>query len=349
MIPANGTGLIIAFLACFGLTLILTRIFREIAVRFNLFDATGERKIHDTPRPYLGGLAVFVGFFVPLLMFTSAPEVFYFFVGALFITSIGLIDDLYDLSGATKLVGIAVAVLIVTPTGLQSDLFNFSVYGPYLNFTFTLVWTLLIVSAFNAIDNMDGLATGLGLIASVMFFIIGSIQFPQPLWAFISICFAGSLLGFLPYNFYPSVIFLGDSGSFLMGYVLALLSVMGQWSSHPLKALIIPTVILIIPILDLLFVIVFRYLTGRTDGLRESIEYSARDHLSHRIQQVRSFGQRRTVLIIYVLGIISGLTGVIMRNTHPFEATMAFLSVCLLYSLVILLILPNINNILWRW
>lgn len=346
---SNNGELLVPFLVCFVLSLVLTRGFREIAVYFNLYDETGERKIHDTPKPYLGGLSVFLGFFVPLLLFSNEPVIFYFFVGGVLITSLGLIDDLYELSGTTKLIGIALAVFVVTPTGLQTDLFSEMTYGFYLNFGFTLLWTLLIVSAFNAIDNMDGLAPGLALIAALIFFIVGSVQFSQTLWGFISLCFAGALLGFLPYNFYPSVIFLGDSGSFLIGYVLALLSVMGQWSSHPLKAAIIPVVILIIPILDLLFVIVFRYLTGETDGVRESIEYSARDHLSHRIQQVRNFGQRRTVLIIYVLGIISGLIGVIMRNTHPFEATVAFAAVCLLYFLVILLILPNMNNILWRW
>lgn len=349
MASGKTAELLIPFLVCFGVSLILTRGFREIAVYFNLYDETGERKIHDTPKPYLGGLSVFLGFFIPLLMFKGDPVIFYFFVGAVLITSLGLIDDLYGLSGTTKLVGIALAVFVVSPTGLQTDLFSDFEYGFYLNFTFTLLWTLLIVSAFNAIDNMDGLATGLALVAALVFFVVGSVQFSRTLWGFISLCFAGALLGFLPYNFYPSIIFLGDSGSFLIGYVLALLSVMGEWSTHPLKAIIIPVVVLIIPILDLLFLIVFRYATGKTDGLMESIEYSARDHLSHRIQQVRNFGQRRTVLIIYVLGIISGLIGIIMRNTHPFEATAAFAAVCLLYFLVILLLLPNINNILWRW
>ncbi|MFB6347328.1 MAG: glycosyltransferase family 4 protein [bacterium] len=337
------------FVSCLLLTLILTRAFREVAITFNVYDPPGDRKLHESPTPYLGGLAVFLGFFVPLLYYTSSVEVFYFFVGCLFVCSLGLIDDLYGLSCVTKILGISVAVTLVAPAGIRLNFFVNMPYDFVLNLLVTIFWTLLLVSSFNAIDNMDGLASGLALVASLMFFVIGTIQFPQPLWATISLGFAGALLGFLPYNFYPAVIFLGDAGSLLLGYVLALLSVMGQWSDSPIKAAIIPVVILIIPILDLLFVILFRYLTGETNSIRESIEYSAQDHLSHRIQQVRNFGQRRTVLIVYVLGLISGLLGVVMRNSHPFEASMALLSACLLYFLVILLILPNLNKILWRW
>lgn len=201
----------------------------------------------------------------------------------------------------------------------------------------------------NAIDNMDGLAAGLALIASLMFFFIGAIQFPQPLWAIVSVAFAGSILGFLLFNFYPATIFLGDTGSLLIGFMLAMLSLIGNWSTHPLKSMIIPLVILIIPILDLVFIICYRFLTGKTNSIYESIEYSDQDHLSHRIQQVRNFGQRRTVTIMYILGLISGLTGIIIRNTHPMEATIALISVCLLYLLVIVLLLPNLNNIIWRW
>jgi UDP-GlcNAc:undecaprenyl-phosphate GlcNAc-1-phosphate transferase len=337
------------FLSALIITLILTRLCRSLAIRFEIFDQTNSRKIHKEPKPYLGGLAVFFGFFGPLLFVTSSEIIMYLFYGSLLVTSLGLIDDLYGLSGSVKLLGISGAVVLVAPAGLTTNLFSGFPYGIYLNLFVTIVWVLLLVSSINAIDNMDGLAPGLALIASLMFFVIGALQFPQPTWAIVSIGFTGSLLGFLLFNFYPATIFLGDTGSFLIGFVMGMLSLMGNWSTHPLKSIIIPLVILIIPIMDLAFVVFFRYVTGDTDTIRESIEYSAQDHLSHRIQQVRNFGQRRTVVIIYVLGLISGVTGVIMRNTHPLEATLALAAVSLLYFLIILLLLPNLHNIFWRW
>lgn len=338
-----------SFLSCFVLTVILTRLFRALAIHFEIYDHTNSRKIHQTPKPYLGGLAVFFGLFVPLLYLTNSAVTVRIFLGALLVTSLGFIDDLYGLSGLTKLFGLAGAVLVVAPAGLLTNFYTNLEYSYFLNLGITTFWVLLLVSAINAIDNMDGLAAGLAMIASFMFFVVGGLQFNQPTWSLLSLSFAGALLGFLLFNFYPSTIFLGDSGSFLVGFILAVLSIMGRWSSHPLKSMIIPLVILAIPILDLVFVVVYRYLTGKTNSLLESIEYSAQDHLSHRIQQVRNFGQRRTVMIVYVLGLISGLTGVIMRNTHPFEASLALISVGLLYALIILLLLPNLRNIFWRW
>jgi len=340
---------LLVFGTCFLLTVLLTRFCRFLAVRFRIYDHTNSRKIHQTQKPYLGGIAVFFGLFIPLLYLTTSPIVLHLFYGSLLVTSLGLIDDLYGLNGVFKLIGLSIGVIVVAPAGLTSSFFPDIPYSFFLNLSITIFWVLLLVSAMNAIDNMDGLAAGLAMIANLMFFVIGGIQFHQPIWALISLGFSGALLGFLLFNFYPSTIFLGDTGSFLIGYVLAILSIMGEWSTHPAKSIIVPLVILSIPILDLGFLLVFRYLTGKTDSILESIEYSAQDHLSHRIQKVRNFGQRRTVLVLYVLGLITGITGVIMRNTNPLEATFALISVGLLYILVIFLLLPNLNNIFWRW
>lgn len=330
-------------------TVVLTRLCRSIALKLETYDRTNSRKVHKNPKPLLGGVAVFLGFFVPLLFFSQAMVVRYLFVGALLITSLGLVDDLYDLSGIAKILGLAIAVVLLAPAGQLTSFFVYLPFSFYLNLGITIFWVVLLVSAINAIDNMDGLAPGLAMIASLMFFVVGGVQFHQPLWATISLGFTGALLGFLLFNFYPSTIFLGDSGSFLVGYVLAVLGIMGTWSTNPLKSILIPVVILIVPIFDLIFVVLYRFLIGETDSVHEAIEYSAKDHLSHRIQQVMNFGQRRTVLIVYLLGLISGLIGIIMRNTHPFEAIIAFALALLFYVLIILLILPNFSNINWRW
>ncbi|MFB6356664.1 MAG: MraY family glycosyltransferase [bacterium] len=339
----------LAFLACFVSSIVFTRLFLTIARSFSVMDHTNERKVHEQPTAYLGGPAVLIGLFLPLYFFAPNHLNTQLFLSCGIVAVIGLLDDLLDLSAVLKLLALFCAVFIATQAGLSSDFFPPTLLGNIFETCLTLIWVVFVISAINASDNMDGLAPGFALIACLMFFIIGAIQFHYPAWALLSISMCGALLGFLLYNFHPSVIFLGDSGSFFIGFFLAMLSVMGKWSTNPLKSVVIPLVILSVPILDLVFVVIYRYATGVTDSIVESIEYSAQDHLSHRIQQVRNFGTRRTVFILYSLAFIVGIIGVIMRNTHPLEAIFGFVLVGFMYGLVILLLLPNLNQIYWRW
>lgn len=340
------------FLSSMVLSLALTYTLRKLSEDYGFYALPGERKIHSEPVPNLGGIAVFLSFIVPLCFMGNLKGFWVILITTFLVTTIGFIDDRFDLGSVLKLMLLAGIFLCVSFYGIRISTATVFVPAPwnyYVNSLLLAFWGILVVSAINAIDNMDGLAPGVGLIACLMFFLISLFQFPDHHWALYSIALIGALGGFLPYNFYPASIFLGDSGSFLIGTLLALLPAMTEWSQFPLKSMIVPMVILSIPIMDLIFLVFFRYLTGETDGFLESVEYSAQDHLSHRIQQVRDFGQPRTVTIIYALATVSGLLGVIMRNTQPFESVLALLIVAIMYFIVIVLILPSRRDIDWRW
>jgi len=339
------------FLTSFFAGLILTRIAYSTAQYIDFTAKPGDHKIHERPVSYLGGVAVYLAMVLGIAGIVSGDQFLPFVILSFLVMLLGLADDALDLSGVLKItiiliIGLVTAVLVDRIKFFPHALLGDASY--YLNLMVTSLWILLLISAMNAIDNMDGLAAGLCIISCISIFIISAYQFPQPDLAVLSIALGGACLGFLPFNFHPGVIFLGDAGSFLVGYSLATLAFIGSWSAHPLKAFTIPTIILSVPVLDLMFTILYRMFLGETSGLREAIEYSAQDHLSHRIQQSGNFGQRRTVLIVYGLATITGLIGVIIRNTNPFEAVMALVTAIIVYMMVILIILPDHRRIVER-
>lgn len=346
------TTYIMLFLVTLISSLILTRVAKSIAQLFDFTADLGTRKIHTEPVAYLGGPAIFLAILIGFLALGRLNE-FLDFLGLGFLAlMLGLIDDAYDLPGTFKIICLLLlgALLGVYIDRIRlSPVFIFGVYSYYVEIAATMFWVLFMVSAMNAIDNMDGLAPGLTFIAGFSFFVISGYQHQQPQMALISIVIVGSTVGFLPYNFHPAVIFLGDSGSFFLGYSLSALAVLGNWSNDPIKSFTLPLIILSVPLLDLIFTVLYRLFIGVTDGIIDSIEYSARDHLSHRIQQSRNFGQRRTVLIIYMLGFIFGVIGIIIRNAYPFEAIMALVTAIAVYALMILIILPDYRRIMDRW
>lgn len=330
-------------------TLAAVEILRRLAPHLGFVDRPDPASLHDRPVPLLGGLAVFVGFFAPVLIVTDFPQVPWLAVACLLMLSIGLVDDWLNINAVLKLLCLIVAVAVAVQAGFRSSFFPHGQLGLLLDGILTLTWCILFISAFNATDNMDGLAGGVALVACLMFFIVGGIQFPHPEWALLSLGMVGALAAFLLYNFPPGGLFLGDSGSLFLGFFLAIMAVMGRWSAHPLKAAAIPVVILSVPLLDLCFVLLYRYMTGITHGVRDSIEFNGTDHLSHRLQKRLGIGDRRTVLIVYLLAMAVGLLGVVIRNTHPFEALVTLVIAGLVHVTVLLIVLPPFDSISWRW
>jgi UDP-GlcNAc:undecaprenyl-phosphate GlcNAc-1-phosphate transferase len=182
---------------------------------------------------------------------------------------------------------------------------------------------------------MDGLLGGIVLIAALMFFIV-SLQTYQYVWSIITMGLIGSMVGYLFFNLPPAKIFMGDGGSFFLGFIVAELSIMGGWSTNAVKASIIPIIILLIPILDLTFVIIKRLVLRETTSLSSIIKHCAKDHLGHRLLKM-GFGIKMSLVLIYFVCFNIGIGAVALRNSKSVEAIF-MLIFCINVTLLSLLI-----------
>jgi UDP-GlcNAc:undecaprenyl-phosphate GlcNAc-1-phosphate transferase len=289
-------------------------------------DEPGDRKIHSTPIPLAGGLAVMTGLAVPLLAGAAVAAVYSRFtipglfeyglskralqivgimVGALGMLLIGLRDDRVELPPAIKFGAQLIVALMVAATGIRITLFV-----PSLAFSYgvTALWILTVVNAFNFMDNMNGLCTGIGAIGAASFGLIAASQ-GQYLVAAMAFLIAGALAGFLPYNFPRATAFLGDAGSHLTGFLLGVLAILPHFYSakhrHPL-AVLTPLLVLAVPLADLIWVVMLRCKAGKPFYVGDT------NHLSHRLVR-RGLDPARAVLLIWLLSAAAGALAVLLQ------------------------------------
>jgi UDP-GlcNAc:undecaprenyl-phosphate GlcNAc-1-phosphate transferase len=296
---------LLAVLSAFALAFGMTPVWEKFCLRIGLMDDPGHRKIHDSPTPLAGGLAVMTGLVVPTVIASlflllqghlgklavlnpnSAfllmhglerrhTELVGILLGALAMLVLGILDDRHELKPAMKFAGQFLIALAVAACGVRITLF---VPNPIFHYAVTILWILTIINAFNFMDNMNGLCTGLGAIGSWYFAMIaaGDGQYLVTIVAFLTF---GALLGFLPYNFPRARAFLGDAGSHLVGYLLAVLAILPHFYTlrHPRHwAVLIPLLVLGIPLLDMVQVVIVRWRLGKP------FYHGDTNHLSHRL------------------------------------------------------------------
>lgn len=332
--------MLVGFTLALVSALLLTGFVRHHARRNGLFDHPDERKVHRDPVPRIGGVAIVlscactlafllamrgraaVGLDAPLLALLG---------GALAMHLWGIYDDLHPLRARFKLAG---QLLIATCTyalglrvpGITLPLLDALMFGPVLSATFTVLWLIAITNAFNLIDGMDGLAGGVAVFALGAFCILG-LGFERSGAALVALVVAGATLGFLRYNFHPASIFLGDSGSLFLGFMLAGLSLTTAQSPAGPVAIAIPLVILGIPVLDTGVTIVRRYLSGH--GIFEP----DRGHVHHRLLD-RGLSPRSVALILYAMSAGLALVGLILA-THA-KLAAGIVGVCAIGAMVVM-------------
>ncbi|WP_017187202.1 glycosyltransferase family 4 protein [Alkalibacillus haloalkaliphilus] len=325
----NFTILIISFIVALITALIMTPIVRRIAIKYRIVDCPDERKMHTEDKPYLGGIAIFSGVMVAYIMFWPDHEhQLAIIVGAFIMLLTGFFDDLFNLRPVYKLAGQGLAAMIIVSSGLLIEKINIPLFGEIelnnLSIIVTIIWILAVSNAINLIDGLDGLAAGVTSIALsailVMSFIEGNFAA-----AFLAIILLGSNLGFLYYNFNPAKIYMGDSGSLFLGYMVAIISMLGLFKNVALFSFIIPLMVVAVPIVDTLFTIVRRLKNG------ESIMTADRKHIHHQLIDA-GLSHRAAVLVIYLF---SGLFGAlaIMFGYSPLGASIliAFLAFLLIH------------------
>lgn len=324
----------IIFLASLLLTYLITPLVGFAATAFKIIDKPAKNKLHTKTTPRLGGTAIFIGYSVPIILMNGFDHgAKTILLGGFLILIIGIFDDIRRVSAVYKLIFIFAITLLLAKQGIGLKLFH---GFPVMSFFLTLLWVAGVTSAFNAVDNMDGLAGGLAFISAAAFFIIAT-RTAQWALAGLSAALMGSTLGFLRYNFHPAKIFMGDSGSLFLGFTFASLGVMGEWSVNPVKASIIPILILGVPIFDLAYIVIRRWLDGVTKGIIEAITFCAKDHLSHRLIFL-GLNYRMAVLFIYLISICGSIGAVVLQNAAKSDAILLFVQFVLTFATILIII-----------
>jgi len=308
------------FLCALGAVLVITPLMRRLALKVNAIDQPDERKIHDRPTPYLGGMAIYLAFVVSLLLaysLSSKVQSYQPFpallVACLVIVVLGLYDDLRGSSAWIKFLFQSTAALIVIHAGVRIQLINVPFYH-YLDlgiwtWPITCLWLVGICNAVNLIDGLDGLAAGVCLFAVLSIFAT-SVRWDEAEAALLCAALAGSLLGFLRYNFFPARIFMGDTGALLLGFLLGVISIMKGSKSTSAVALLIPITALGIPILDTAVAILRRL------RRRQRLFVADRDHLHHRLLHI-GLSHRQAVILIYMASLYLGILSFAMAFVPP--------------------------------
>lgn len=303
---------IIAFVISLAVALISTPFVKKMAIKYKFVDKPDHRKVHKGLMPRLGGLSIVLGTIAGLIYLApSLPTLIPIGIGALIILGIGILDDKLTLSAKTKFIGQLVAAGIVVFYGLEIEFITLPFsdrieLGPF-GYIFSILWIVGVTNAINLIDGLDGLAGGVSVIAmgSIMAMAIINGQF---LVVALCVILIGSTLGFLVFNFYPAKIFMGDTGALFLGYSIAIISMLGLFKSVTIFSLIIPVIILGIPIFDTFFAIMRRLLN------KQKISAPDKSHLHHCLIGM-GFSHRATVLIIYAIGIMFGVSAILFSNS----------------------------------
>ncbi|HEY7537829.1 MAG TPA: MraY family glycosyltransferase [Gaiellaceae bacterium] len=303
-------------LVAFVIVVLLTPAVGGMARLLGVVDRSeGGRRPSAGNVPRLGGLALFLGIFVPALAFLPlGGEMKGVLLGAAVATTVGAIDDFRGLRWWEKLAGQTGAAAIPVGFGVWVHRFTFPVVGihelpPWVGIPLTIFAIVAVMNMVNFLDGLDGLAAGVCAISAFSFCLI-ALSLGRPDAAVLTAIVFGACLGFLRHNFYPARIFMGDSGALLLGFVLATVSVQGLLKTAALATLVLPLLVLAIPILDTSFVVARRIKHGQPVYLAD------RSHLHHRFQQV-GFSERRSVVYLYGWCATLALAALATRFVHP--------------------------------
>lgn len=325
----------VSFLASF----VLVPFFIRIALRFGIVDQPDPRKTHSKPTPLLGGAAVFTGFFVAIIangIYSS--ELSAILIACMPLLAVGVADDFMEIPAWVKLAAQVGCTAVVIASGIMLRVLpeSLGLVSSAGNVFLTVFWIIGITNAMNFFDGMDGLAAGLSVIIAVFLGITAFIT-GQAFLGWAAAAIAGACLGFLPYNFRPkkrALIFLGDAGSTVAGFVLACIAVMGDWSENrPVVALVSPILIFWVLIFDMVHITVERILTGKVRTFKQWIDFVGRDHLHHRLERVLG-GSVRSVFFIWLLSICLGISALVLRGAEAADAVLLIIQA----SIVVLLI-----------
>lgn len=348
------------FAFSFVLSLIFTPLFRKIALRFKVLDIPSQRKVHLLPKPLLGGVALYFSFAATIIINLLILKIFWSFpnlmslvpeciigkipplereiskimpivLGGILIMFVGLIDDVKGkrMVASIKIISSIFIALLMVFWGVRITLF---MPHPFWGMLLTIIWFVLIMNSFNLLDNMDGLACGVALVATLIFAGITSFQ-SQLFTSSMLIVFAGCLAGFLIFNWYPASIFMGDAGSMWIGFMLATLTIMSTFYSEGKRTLfpvIMPLLILGVPLFDTISVMIIRMMR------KKPLFIGDKNHFSHRLVQL-GMTHPRAVAFIYLVTFCVGINATLLSTVGKLGAMVILLQAIVIFVIIALL------------
>ncbi|MDA0283817.1 MAG: MraY family glycosyltransferase [Planctomycetota bacterium] len=353
--------------ACFGSALLVsivsTRIVQELAPRLGLIDQPAARKVHVTPTPLGGGIGIWLGVVLPLAaahlavrviaqqehhpewlpeeirphlagFLNQAGRLWGIVAGATILSVMGLIDDIRNLPWQPRLAVQILVACVLAASGVRATVFA---PWPWLGFVIAVGWMLVLINSINFLDNMDGLTGGISLIASLMFAVIMLTALGEPRWfvAAVLLILAGSLTGFLWWNWSPASIFMGDTGSYFVGLMLAAMTIVGTfYEESPTigrHVMLAPLCVLAVPLYDFTSVLLIRLSQGRSPFSPD------KSHFSHRLVEL-GLQPRNAVLTVHLATLTTGIGGLLLYKVSDWSSAAAVLGliVCVLLIVAIL-------------
>ncbi|MGI5963220.1 MAG: MraY family glycosyltransferase [Lawsonibacter sp.] len=335
-----------ALLTAAVVALISTPVVKSLAFRVGAVDIPKDnRRMHNHPIPRMGGLAIFFGFMLSVLVFVPLDDPLRtMLLGAVIIVVLGIFDDIYALPAKPKFLVQIFAALIAVLGGNQIHILsNINVFSsdPYwelgwLSIPISVFWIVGITNAVNLIDGLDGLACGVSTISSMTLLVIALIV-SEPDVAVLMAALSGACIGFLPYNLNPAKIFMGDTGSTFLGFILATVSIQGLFKFHMIISFAVPFLMLGLPIFDTCFAILRRLAKGQSPMTPD------RGHIHHRLIDM-GFSQKQAVAVLYVISAILGLSAVVLTTNGTVRAMLFLFALCVAGAVAYMLFLSHNHN-----
>ncbi len=317
----------LALLSAAAISLALTPLIKLLAKKVGAMDVPkDDRRMHHTPIPRMGGLAIFLGFLISVLIFLKLgdrPELAGILLGAVIIVVLGVLDDIMALPALPKFLVQIVAAIIVVVNGCRIDHFMGWALPDWLSYPVSVIWIVAITNAINFIDGLDGLAAGVSAISAGTMLVVALLLVPEPtamVSAILLAALVGACVGFIPYNFNPATIFMGDTGSTFLGFMLASISIFGLFKTYAVISFAVPFLVLGLPIFDICFAVIRRLAHG------QSPMHADRGHVHHRLIDM-GFSQKQAVAISYLLSAILGLSAVVLTDRGEIQAMIFLIAI----------------------
>ena len=336
----------LALLTALVVSFLMTPVVKTFAYKVGAVDVPKDaRRMHKVPIPRLGGLAIFIGFMVSVLILGGVRggngQMQSILLGSVIIVVLGVVDDIMALPAMLKFVVQIAAALIPALNGVviqafsNPNIFSDSLYwvlGP-LSVPFTVLWIVAITNAVNLIDGLDGLANGVSAISATTMLVIALLASEAQV-AIVMAALVGACVGFMPYNLNPAKMFMGDTGATFLGYILATMSIQGLFKFYAVISFAVPFLILGLPIFDTAFAFIRRIAHG------QSPMHADRGHIHHRLIDM-GLNQKQAVATLYVISAMLGLSAVVLTTGGEQKAMLFFLTLCIAGAVAARVVFPK--------
>ncbi len=333
----------LALLAALVVSFLMTPVVKTFAYKVGAIDVPKDaRRMHKVPIPRLGGLAIFIGFMVSILLFAAiTPEMKSILLGAVIIVVLGVVDDIMALPAMLKFVVQIAAALIPATHGVtiqafsNPNIFSQDLYWVLggLSVPITVLWIVGITNAVNLIDGLDGLANGVSAISATTMLVI-ALMAAESQVAIVMAALVGACVGFMPYNLNPAKMFMGDTGATFLGFILATMSIQGLFKYYAVISFVVPFLILGLPIFDTAFAFIRRIAHG------QSPMHADRSHIHHRLIDM-GLNQKQAVATLYVISAILGLSAVVLTTGGEQKAMLLFAALCIVAVVAARVVFPK--------